>query len=903
VTSYDYDFASGKLKSITDPNGQTTTAFYNDALDRLTSVVRPTGGGQTNYFYGDQIGNLFLRTQTAQTATQNLEATVYFDGLGRTKQLAQSEGTTSILADTVYDGIGRVSRVSNPYRAGDTVYWTTTQYDALGRVISVASPDNAVVTTTYSGTTTTVTDQAGKQRRTVTDGLGRLTQVVEAPSALSYQANYQYDVLDDLTVVSQGVQTRSFVYDSLKRLKQATNPESGTVSYQYDANSNLTQKTDARGVVTSHVYDGLNRPTSRSYTNDPAATPAVTYSYDSAGVLNSKGRLTSVSNAVSTCEYLEYDALGRIKQSRQTTVVGLSSQSYTMSDGYDLAGNVTSETLPSGRQITTSYDSAGRISTINGQKTGEANRIYASSFSYAAHGAVASMNLGNGLCEHTAFNSRLQPMQIGLGGSASDSSVLKLDYSYGTTNNNGNVLSQRIVVTGAGLDVTQSYTYDEVNRLKTASEVGWSQTYDYDRYGNRAVRLGSFVSNSALTPQSASATDLSAFDQSNNRLRQAAFPNVEYDGAGNLTRDHVGSTFTYDGENRQITSSVGGVPASYFYDGDGHRVKKGVGPAGSAVTTVFVYNAAGQLIAEYSDVAATGGGGTSYLTQDHLGSTRVVTDSGGNVKARHDYLPYGEEIPANIGGRSSIGGYGANNGIRQKFTQKERDAESGLDWFGPGRYYSSPQGRFTSADPLLSSGKPSDPQTWNRYAYALNGPLRYTDPLGMWVYDANVTDDQKRQFERSLERLRRARDHYRQGSAEYNRLNRAYGAYGTRGVDNGVTVRFAPAPTPGNTNPGINANAQGQKLTSSTNPTGQSTVVTIDPSKNSGNDEYAFTIAHEGSHVADVADLARALPTNLTSSLAVGLGNGTTFLIGALNPTKWVTESRAYETEAFAAQA
>jgi RHS repeat-associated protein len=75
---------------------------------------------------------------------------------------------------------------------------------------------------------------------------------------------------------------------------------------------------------------------------------------------------------------------------------------------------------------------------------------------------------------------------------------------------------------------------------------------------------------------------------------------------------------------------------------------------------------------------------------------------------------------------------GSTAGSRQ-FTGKERDAESGLDYFGA-RYYGSALGRFTSADPLLNSGQPWDPQTWNRYSYTLNNPLRYTDPLGLWTW-------------------------------------------------------------------------------------------------------------------------------------------------------------------------
>jgi RHS repeat-associated protein len=190
------------------------------------------------------------------------------------------------------------------------------------------------------------------------------------------------------------------------------------------------------------------------------------------------------------------------------------------------------------------------------------------------------------------------------------------------------------------------------------------------------------------------------------------YPQVLYDFAGNLKRDQVGSAFSYDAENRQLTSSVSGVSANYFYDGDGRRVRKVVG----SVTTVFVYNAGGQLIAEYvSDPVPppAGGGGTSYLTGDHLGSVRVITKNDGSVKARYDYLPFGEELSANIGGRNQVSGYGVADSTRQKFTSKERDTESGLDYFGA-RYYSVPHGRFTSTDPNpVTKESFVNPQRWN----------------------------------------------------------------------------------------------------------------------------------------------------------------------------------------------
>src|SRR5947209_19281149 len=138
---------------------------------------------------------------------------------------------------------------------------------------------------------------------------------------------------------------------------------------------------------------------------------------------------------------------------------------------------------------------------------------------------------------------------------------------------------------------------------------------------------------------------------------------------------------------------MGGATQTYSYDGNGQRVQKAVV---NGATTVYVYDAFGQPSAEYDNaVLVTAPCKTCYLAYDHLGSLRMVMDSYGQVMARRDYLPFGEEIPANTAGRDAHFGANGDN-ITQKFTGKERDAESGLDYFGA-RYYSSAPGRFTSS--------------------------------------------------------------------------------------------------------------------------------------------------------------------------------------------------------------
>src|SRR5439155_4537299 len=133
-------------------------------------------------------------------------------------------------------------------------------------------------------------------------------------------------------------------------------------------------------------------------------------------------------------------------------------------------------------------------------------------------------------------------------------------------------------------------------------------------------------------------------------------------------------------------------------------------------------------------VCQTAGGGSTvgsvqWLVTDQLGTPRMIVDASGNLGtiSRHDYLPFGEELTTQ-GGRTPGLGYGGDT-TRQKFTQKERDSETGLDYFGA-RYFASTQGRFTSVDP--GPFDRNDPQTWHRYSYTRNSPLNHVDPTGRY---------------------------------------------------------------------------------------------------------------------------------------------------------------------------
>lgn len=288
---------------------------------------------------------------------------------------------------------------------------------------------------------------------------------------------------------------------------------------------------------------------------------------------------------------------------------------------------------------------------------------------------------------------------------------------------------------------------------KFGGAVNWQQAYTYDRWGNRTIDQTNTWGSGIPKPNF-------GVDTSKNRLTAPGGYTMSYDSAGNLTFDNsdgIGGTRTYDAENRIKQAWSNSQWQTYTYDGDGKRVKRNV----NGTETWQVYGIGGELLAEYATNASPSSPQKEYgyrngqllvtaepsaqihwLVTDQLGPPRMIFDQSGSLAnvSRHDYLPFGEELSAGIDGRLTTQGY-VGDSARQKFTQKERDIETGLDYFGV-RYYASMQGRFTGADAFWKDSHLADPQSWNKYAYARNNPLKYVDPSGEKA-DVEIETDEK----------------------------------------------------------------------------------------------------------------------------------------------------------------
>jgi len=266
-----------------------------------------------------------------------------------------------------------------------------------------------------------------------------------------------------------------------------------------------------------------------------------------------------------------------------------------------------------------------------------------------------------------------------------------------------------------------------------------------------------------------------------------------------------------------------------FYTGQSSVTLNAVGATGST-RTYAVGNQSG-----YGWPALS----TVYYHGDQIGSSRLITNYNGYPVWRGTFLPYGEEYNAQIGTN------------HYKFTGKERDDESGLDYFGA-RYYGNALGRFASVDPLqVIKQKLLDPQQWNMYQYARDNPVRYIDPTGMYVtscslIDINKCDQNTQNFEKARQEALKSPDQKVRDAAS------AYGAYGEK---NKVTVGFSNNEK---SHTGFAFNQKGQYA---------GIHVTINANMLSGIEKSPGTaqvvlavadVAHEGSHVKTDRELVKA---------------------------------------------
>jgi RHS repeat-associated protein len=625
------------------------------------------------------------------------ETKVYYDALDREVIRGEKRFDGSWLwRKTEYDGKGRVSRVSLPYKGTAPAYWTVNSYDDYGRLLSVVEGasgkqstwayDGASVTTVKEGIQSTKTTDANGAVVGVTDGGGTITYILRddgQPSRVTAPGNvvtsFEYDDYGRRTKMrdpSAGVQTDVYVW----------NPDGTSVRTHTNANGSVTTRVDRYGRTT-----GVER----------AGTDTVAYYYNASGLLeralstggvskryayDSLDRVRSVRDSLRDGRWLQqdysYGPSGRLEQTAYSTQGGpVTTEHYRYANGHQSGIRLQDSTVV---WTLVSENGQGRVSEI---QTGSISREYG----YTPSGLPTFRKMGGGTLQHFAY--QFDPLT-------------------------GNLLSRSDVLRSK----TETFAYDTLGRL-----VGMgARTVTYDSKGN----LGQMPDVGQLY-----------YEDADHPYRATAY--MPETTSGWPFHDQ---TVSYTGFNRPLEIQEGAYKATFAYGLADERVKMTL-RSGSSVTLTRYY-----LGGRYEMDETSGGvtkerlylGGDPYsapvvyvrenggawtllnIGRDYLGSITHIATGDGTLLAEYSYDPWGRMRNPQTQVLYA-GGTEPELLLGRGYTGHEHLKQFGLINMNA-RLYDPYLGRFLSPDPYVQA--PDFSQNFNRYSYALNNPLKYTDESG-----------------------------------------------------------------------------------------------------------------------------------------------------------------------------
>ena len=736
-----YDSKYGGVISSTDASGNTTDYKY-DECGRIQEIRYPEYNSDNSYKY--------VRENYTYSRYSRFNNTEYFNVVKNTYKSSTASGYGTIVSSVSekYDDYGNLVYRKTDAREEEYLY------DNCNRVVGYKNYDDLM-----SGQCSY--DNLNRVE-TVTDALGNINHVLykllkkefyftkSGSTAKENQVKQYYDMFGNIVKTenySRGINsnpdTNLFTYDLAGNVLTATDGNGNITVFEYDNIGNNIKTILADGTIqenkftkwgtsgkvsvkdgekttsVNNVYaDDRGLSTSNYSTGIAIDTKPWYNSYDANGypvkciapngnerlfTYDECGNIASIQNG-SQSEEIFYNFDGQISKHNKyingrlehsinygydnlerltSKTIGSNITKYA----YDNLGNLTSVTSPSGFARTYSYDRAERLVQLDfdGKTV---------SYDYNADGTVKKITYPNGITTEYVYDDAKRATSV----TTKLGSSVKEQYSY-TYDGNGNVLS----VSGTK---NISYTYDNLNRLKSYTENGVTTVYTYDKRNN-------LISETC-------GSNVKTYEYSgDNRLSKTIENDVEtvyeYDLNGNLIR-RGNDEFAYDEDNKLVYSNVNSVETTYKIGVEGLRSSKTT----AGISTDYSIDEAGNVISEGSEeiiighraVAKKIGSSYYYYLYNAHGDVTALTDSTGEILNNYSYDPWGRIISQTENVPNDI-----------KYAGEYQDSETGLIYLR-NRYYDPALGRFITEDPA------KDGLNW--YAYCGNNPINCVDPLGLY---------------------------------------------------------------------------------------------------------------------------------------------------------------------------
>jgi RHS repeat-associated protein len=755
--------ALGRLTQVAEPTGASTVYTY-DALGNLLTVNQKGISGETarnRSFTYDSLSRLLTSTNpetgaisygydtnsnmTSKTDARGIKTSYTYDTLNRLTQKTYNDGVTNTslygydsssinFVPVPQNGRGNVS-VSLANTIGRLTFASSTtsgsldafSYDSMGRLVNQWSSapsfniDNgtiAAISAGYdlAGNMTSLTYPDGRTVNQQWNGGGHLTQVSDVSGQYQYltpSTTYWPNGTPSAVFYGNGVGNGTYLNNRLQTDEIGIVRVGSAAPGSYPGNNNLAVKEYCYGPATSAISPELPGCPSRGSANNGNIWQVMdvlhsgyteNLSYDS---LNRLGSFSRVDGSLS--QTYAYDSFGNLNQTSPGTLqnavsYGANNRINTASYGYDNAGNLTASF--NGISTAFNYDAENRLTGVNNG---------AATYTYDGNGDRVRKDNGSNWTEYVRFGGQVVAEKTSDGFwsdyiYANGKRIAKVDNNDIRIHMSGtNCSGCGIINTFAGTSSLAAFVNGTV--IQNGDLLTWRQFQDGVAAGGISV---AFNNNTVGTSGVLRAADGQLADADTRT------------GTG-LWYQRVANLSSYAGDTVSaltLYNYQGGAAGHWdIYLADISLVH----PDGTSVPIYyrsleqlpqFTPGGAESNVAVVTEkVAATPNPyDVTYYSTNQIGSSILLTDSAGWPVSSDTYYPFGQEPTPSA------------DGNHYKFTGKERDTESGLDYFGA-RYYGSSIGRFMSPDDGRDQD-PSDPQSWNLYSYVRNNPLVHIDPDG-----------------------------------------------------------------------------------------------------------------------------------------------------------------------------
>ncbi|MBR3426390.1 MAG: hypothetical protein IKG95_00455 [Bacteroidales bacterium] len=717
-TNYEYDNNYGFLKKEIDCNGL-ITRYVTTPLGTTCSVFNPDGtvaqsgkswieNNDTNAPSGASYYKWSINTGRGETRT-------YYDATGaKLRTITPGMAAELVFKDYLYNEKGLLARESLPYFGNDPnaqIYWTNYRYDNYNRLVVTNHPDGLDESNFYLGLTTQHVYWTDPDFPSVTTTTANVVGwTVESKDEDWNAVQYDYNADGSLRWAQIGNDSNTRVkvdYDNAGNRISLFDPNYGQTESRYNAYGQLVWTQTPKGNYTDYVYDNLGRMVKR-YEHDMEASAMDSTVWSYSPRQGQLGLLDYVSfNGKQQCIFYTYDNLNRLSNVSEMRLDTYYFTNYT----YDFASRVSSVTYPTGFQMNKEYTTTGHLSSL----TDSNNRPLWRTLRKNAAGQIETYMTGDSLITKRSYEPETGRLLEILTLNGNDT-IQENTYEYDKI---ANLAARTDHVHG----MREDFTYDRLNRLTGIVEDNdTTARFDYDAYG-RMLRK---YMHSTLVFDSAS------YNAGNrpHAIAQAQTPEdlplhriryTHFDKLACLMQDTLMVDYRYGFEHQRLHMTE----ASIY--GDTLKEKEYVGNCeyidNGHYTTTLTYLTGPLGVFGVQEQRDGYRPDRYFIHPDHLGSWTMVTDSYANIRQDAVYDAWGTPYCFTATGTEPATSLLFDRG----FTGHEHLLYFGLINMN-GRMYDPFTSGFLSVDNYVQS--PDYTQSFNRYAYCLNNPLKYTDPDG-----------------------------------------------------------------------------------------------------------------------------------------------------------------------------